>query len=426
MYLLLFSLSFKTVLRINTYSPSVFLSSYGFMVNGSFFVCFEDSKYNQSFSLVSDKSNELNKFYGNGLIDLCRNSSMFEGILLNITSNNRTCFNGSISEKGVYIPVIFTCGPPIIDTKAEMIFRNPNTNLDYRWEGGNWSRVLLIFVLLLILFHSIYSSFKNYKSFCPFHVWILVSILICLANQVVSYIEIIKLSAVDEVKDITFMKQLLHLADSFFIMMAAISVSLGNGIIAQKVSFFSYIPGFIYVVTHLMMESFSSQGVIDQFSTIASIVSLIFVFLYFREIYINTVLSKSDLYAHLVVISQHNIDPFTTPIFKNYRFIKDFFNCFIISMVLVVLRLTIIIFSNPYFWIQEFLIEFVFTLSLVFIYQHYFFNIQSKKSIFLPEKTSIMYNDVIEYNIYSTNLPKYEDQLLPPQPMIIKGLQGQK
>ena len=141
-----------------------------------------------------------------------------------------------------------------------------------------------------------------------------------------------------------------------------------------KEVFFSIFYGICYTAFNCII-TFANLKSAD---AVLSIIALITIALFIRELIVSINHSKIHFLAYLYVISEAGINPESTPIYAKYRaFIYLKFSV-IVCCVFVIARIVVTIFVNVLFWVKQFVLDIVLVLMVSFLC--FIFRLKSEKS----------------------------------------------
>ena len=432
---MLFSLIFfKSVNKINTAQDAYTLDTFGFLENGTFNVKFTEVLTPMLYyGLLSQDEFPIELLITASASKFCQESPQIPKIRTYVPTGETYIFNGTIKNKAVYTPIVFNCASNSTIVKIEQVFLNPSTHLDYRWIGGNWTQLgLMIYMCALFVIWMI-NWIMNFRSNVKIHYFMTFSIIFAICYHACSYKEMVELDKNDSADSATAARIVLSIFDNGCLFIALLLASKGWCVYKEKLSCKDVFLSIIYVVVYMVFNCLYTFADLGRAEIIISLISLIAIGLFLRELIISINASKIHFVAHMYVISNAGINPETTPIYAKYKTYTMLKWSVIVCCVLIITRVCVSLFVNIFFWINQFVLDVILvgmTTTLCFIFRlrksgsndQYQMIVDSDFEQNEPEELQLQDVEEIDINQFKTKtgIIWEEGMKLPTPPVIIQ------
>ena len=358
MYFFVFFLSFRQYYEINTYQDATLLNDFGFHQFGIFNVTFTNIQTKTLFyALLTESEFPVEMMLAAQAEKFCNGVPPIPKIQYSIPQNNDFSIYGLVETEGVYTPILYNCANEPIVVNVNQIFRNPKNFMDSRWDNTEYSQVICIVYATCLLFYWIVNWFMNFRWKLKIHYFVTTTMIFSLAYIITSLFETNTLKTVDEAPLETILRTIYSILSTACLFITLLLASKGWCIYKAELTFKDIFLSVVYVVIYNTFAVMHSLGFSSRFNIIWSIISLIALTLFLRELIISTNHSKLHFTAYLYVISNAGILPDSTPVYAKYKLYKllkySVFACF----VYIIIQVCVEIFANPFFWVDRFLLD---------------------------------------------------------------------
>ena len=435
MFNLLCLLSFREYYEVSTYQDATLLNDFGFHEYGSFNVTFTNIQTKSLFyALLSESEFPLEMMLTAQAEKFCNGEPPIPKIQYSIPIGNEFSIYGLVESSSVYTPILYNCANDPINVNVNQIFRNPKSFMDSRWDNTEYSQIFCMVYAACLFIYWIVNWGINFRCNLKIHYFVTLTNVFSLCYIITSFFETNKLKSVDEYPDATITRTIFSILSTAFLFISLLLASKGWCIYKAELTFKDVFLSVLYVIIYNAFAVMHNLGFSSRLDIIWSIISLIALTLFLRELIISINHSKLHFTAYLYVISNAGIIPNTTPVYAKYKLYILLKYSVVACFVFIIIQVCVEIFANPFFWVDRFLLDilqFGMTTILCIIFrlkkeqsQDQYLKLENDNEEEKPEILSL--NDVEQIDLKSLSNKQgvvwTEGMKLPAAPIIKKSL----
>ena len=158
MLAIILCLFYQSTRIIRSSSNFIKIGDFGFCSNSTFSLEFTDIRSTKLvyciFSQAELQGCHMDKFPVNRI---CREDSIFPELRFELFPESAYSINGTIGKSGIYSFVVVNCAeddlsPSQTAITVNQVFHNPSSNLDFRWNGIEKSKTIIVIIFSSFLF----------------------------------------------------------------------------------------------------------------------------------------------------------------------------------------------------------------------------------------------------------------------------------
>ena len=347
--------------HIDTYESAVILQDFGFYVNGTYNVTFSEINTEKLFyALLLQDDFPLKMLLRVQVEKFCKGQPPIPEILVQIPNTNSTFdFSGKIQEEGIYSPIVYNCGGEHISVVVKQIFRNPDTFLDFRWKNGEFSDIVTSFLSFLILILWFINWFTHFRTNVKIHYFVSSNIIFFCCYQTANYFELSKLDSYDNAATETTLKIIFTILSTSNLFITLLLAAKGWCISRLTLTFKDVFLSVIYVALIDVFNSLLNFGNMMRLDVVWSILAIVSLGLFLRELFISANRLRMHFIGHLYVISNSGIIPNSTPIYAKFKLCNILKYSIVGCFVFVICDACLVLFIEPSFWIDHFVLNII-------------------------------------------------------------------
>lgn len=366
LFALLFLINFKNKFTLKSSTSAVFLSDFGFESNGHFSVTFEKLQSHLCFTFISKDDY---KYYRNKItfenID-CEdlNSSNY---FYSFGPNSQGPYEGNIIKKGIYFPLVVNSQRNLnnalplsnsktvqgtkylIEAQVTEVFTNPNSHLDYRWNGIIEGKIgiLVIFFCLLILW--LINWFRNFSVQIWLHYCLTAVFVAYLLNQTIRFFLLKKMTETDDTYAFSIASTIFSLFSEILFYATLLFCAKGWCVVRDTISVKEIILCLTYSTLFMIFRILAEEIVSGAWAIVVIVFALISIIFFIRELLKSINTAHLLIYAHLLAIANAGYDIKTTPIYQKHVMYNRFSIILLTALILILIYLIVYIFVDiPY------------------------------------------------------------------------------
>jgi hypothetical protein len=320
-----FSIFYLQTTQIQTTNFYFGLPDFGFEVNGTFRVHFSnfDPEYQYCFALLQsdDYVNAITlEIPGDPCVSHRPHSFHFGE---NTTS---TEFSGTITERGIYTAYIsyYRQYQSHLEVTATQTYRNPNSHLDYRWNGILPIQFTVVSMCGLILGYWLINWFQHFSVQIGVHYSLSIFFGFVTVWAAIRAIEFVVLDQCDTAIGLTIIQIIMRMFAETMMFITILLIAKGWGIVKDGARVVEIIRS--VVLGFLLAGCRVGLGFTIPMTAVIAIVFVtgVGVAFYLRELLQSTKDAAMHVLAHLLAIAQAGINARTTPIFQKWSLYRRF------------------------------------------------------------------------------------------------------
>lgn len=367
---LLFLINYKRTVTIKSTSSAVFLSDFGFESNASFSISFDKIDTHLCFTFVpKDDYKRIRNQMTFEKVD-CEdiNSSTYYHLF---TPNSKAPYEGNINKKGIYFPFVTSSyrnlnanndsietleshktiqgSKYLIEAKITEIFINPNSHLDYRWNGIIEGKIGMLVILFCLLIYWLTNWFMNFSVQIWIHYCLTAVFVSNLLNQTIRFFLIQKMIETDNTYTFSIISTIFSLFSEIIFYATLLFCAKGWCVVRDTISVKEIILCLTYSTLFMIFRILAENIVSGAWAIVVIILALISIILFIRELLKSINNAHLLIYAHLLAIANAGYDIRTTPIYQKHVMYNRFSYILLASLLLVLIYLIVYIFVDiPY------------------------------------------------------------------------------
>lgn len=367
---LLFLINYKNKHTIKTSTSAIFLSDFGFESNASFSVAFENLDSHVCFTFVSkdDYKSVRNKMTVESVYCEDFNNSKYFHLF---TPNSQLPYEGNIIKKGIYFPLVvdsqrnlnklteaktalsasksIQSSKYIIDAQVTEIFVNPNSHLDYRWNGIIEGKIGILVVVFIFLIFWFINWFRNFSIQIWLHYCLTGVFVSYLINQTIRFFLLKKMIETDDTYAFSIFSTIFSLFSEIIFYATILLCAKGWCVVRDSISIKEIILCLTYSTLFMIFRILAEKIVTGSWAIVVIILALISIIFFIRELLKSINNAHLLILAHLLAIANAGYDIKTTPIYQKHVMYNSFSILLLTSLVLILIYMIVYIFIDiPY------------------------------------------------------------------------------
>jgi hypothetical protein len=345
----LVSLFFRSTQDISTPSRYIWLSPFGFDVNGTYEVTFSDFLPGRPycFALLPTEEYDRNPVDDSPCMSHHPHSFSF-GLTLATTATT----SGSITAKDIYYPFLSFSNSEPIDFNSIFVtstLRNRYSYQDYQWNGIRELKLFLVSALLLFVVYWFVDWFRFFQIQIRVHHLLTSVFSLMTVYAILRAIELSVLIGRDSVTGLSITVFIAQIIAEGSLYTAFLLIAKGWCIIRDSLAIgeviFSAIYSAAFLVFRLSLQFITNQIVVVVFLLLALLSLLLFV----HELVRSIGQASRQILAHMVAISNSGINPRTTPVYQQFILYTNFQRILVVAALSMLLYYCIgLFFVLPY------------------------------------------------------------------------------
>jgi hypothetical protein len=363
---LIFAILYQVKVRVHTSDGYAVLSSFGFETNGTYDVKFSgfDATNFYCFALLNENAVESATSSGFEYSLPCNEKWPHS---LNISLSSDDSFVGIITTKGIYTPYLAVLSPDKSSLAMTItgIFRNPNSFLDFRWNGVLTEKIVVLVVIFVIFTYWIVNWIHHWSVQIWIHYLLTGVFTSILAYNISRYVELFVLNRNDTAHGLDILRLVLRVVAEITFYLTILLIAKGWCIVRDSLAFREFAGALIYtslfIIFRLLLDYIDNSSA----TFILLLLSMGSMMLFMRELYLSTNDATLHILAHLVAIANEGINPRTTPIYEKHILYRRFHWTLLGGCCCLLLYMAATIFFTPSFTIDELLTDIIVVVVLI-------------------------------------------------------------
>lgn len=367
---LLLIISYKAKYVIKSTASAVFLTDFAFEANAKFQIFVNKIEAPVCFTFIPkrDYKSVRNQITFEKIECDDFNNSQYFHIF---TQNSQIPYEGFIYERDIYFPLVISnqrylnilddqsqvlssaktiaSQKYLIDVQIIETFKNPNSCLDYRWNGIIGGKIGILVIFFCVFVYWLINWFLNFSVQIWLHYCLTAVFVSNLFTETLRFFLLQKMIETDNTNNLLITYTVFSLISEIIFYATLLFCAKGWCVVRDTISVKEIILCLTYSTLFMIFRILAQNIDRGAWAIVVIVFALISIILFIRELLKSINNAHLLIYAHLLAVANAGYDIKTTPIYQKHLMYNRFSIILLTSLLLVLIYLIVYIFIDiPY------------------------------------------------------------------------------